>query len=873
MSGAPAPLPTRLTEKRRDEYIDVQEPAVQAVLRQQVGKQPYIAPSLMQQFTSDVTPRHIYVYMIKSDYLTDSDRARLCLADKKILPLWNTWRQHRNVDFSSLQGYTSYSDWESETALNKDRIRMTTACLLYFNCDVPKMLRWMGGPHVAAHRNSEALLRGLQGKINDKTFKQVKFLFKHGANMSCQAHSSAENEECYRAYGNHKTIEQNPEVAYKAIAKDYRQGYTLLMDDRLAPFIPHCHVTPQGILIKPGKKARIFFDSSFRPSAKAFAINDWTNPSTEPDTTFSAAFMRFLKWIWNLRATYPYEPIMLGDDDMCGAFRLLKYNPFLVAMHAFIWGGYVGMNTGLTFGDNTSPSCFQALATAREEVARNHCWFQPDIIQQAKEYLPQLKFPSPSEYNIHQLARANKDSLNHGVLDSQGQRLAPDFAMHVDDGLYGDIIKFMPRTVAASIVSMYMVAGWPVPEAPDPHSKSKFDRQYNHQRKMLGKLVDSNKMVVTLLPEKRALIIELLQRWLGESNTFTLVELARLLGTLVDASQYCDWAKARLFVLQNLLRNLLYSRYRAISRIFPETAARLTQNSDLPKDLQHRLGSLISRAQARVLWHHKQKYKLPRACRAELRTILSFMSEPVMNPWEKLIGHIVPRDPAFNSAGDASHLGMGAHIDELQLMIFVPWSKTTRAQLSNERNKEADYKHINDMEFVILLLQFVAVKVALETKSAKWWHQRFPAGTPPAPILRTKTDNKSALAWATKVSTKSKRGQALIQLFAEIVHNCHSTCQLGADGEFIAGVNNCLADFISRPDENLLDLPYNLLLSQLFQAEPKLASWEIFLPSPDLLSLISSTLSSAPSTDRPTLPKNWGTIVPSRSISLTSLSL
>ena len=172
------------------------------------------------------------------------------------------------------------------------------------------------------------------------------------------------------------------------------------------------------------------FDSSAHIHPDSFAINDWTSPDTEPEVTFATAFLRFLIWMWNLRATYPFDAIMIGDDDISGAFRLVKYNPHLVAMHSFLMGGYLGMNTGLTFGDNTSPSLWQAIATAREEMA-HHLWNDPNVIQEAAQYLPDLHFSSPADQDISNLARANTDALNPGVLDKDGKRIAPDYPMHV----------------------------------------------------------------------------------------------------------------------------------------------------------------------------------------------------------------------------------------------------------------------------------------------------------------------------------------------------------------------------------------------------------------------------------------------------------
>jgi hypothetical protein len=80
--------------------------------------------------------------------------------------------------------------------------------------------------------------------------------------------------------------------------------------------------------------------------------------------------MNYLKWIYNLRVTYPKKEIYLGDDDISGAFRHMKYNPNVVGMHSFVIAGHLACLTGMTFGDNTSPSNFEPIADAKRQLAK-----------------------------------------------------------------------------------------------------------------------------------------------------------------------------------------------------------------------------------------------------------------------------------------------------------------------------------------------------------------------------------------------------------------------------------------------------------------------------------------------------------------------
>ncbi|KAG7371384.1 hypothetical protein IV203_019954 [Nitzschia inconspicua] len=169
----------------------------------------------------------------------------------------------------------------------------------------------------------------------------------------------------------------------------------------------------------PGKVTAQFLTQTFRPEPWCFAINDWTDKRNKPDLQFSGPFRRLLTWIWNLRISDPDEPILIDENDICGAFRLVKFNPEVVPMHGYRVGPYLGFATGQTFGDNVSAANFDVCATAP----------------------------------------ANADSQNHGVFFPNGDCMAPPYPHQVDDCMFADIRHYFPLTSAASIVALEDVFG------------------------------------------------------------------------------------------------------------------------------------------------------------------------------------------------------------------------------------------------------------------------------------------------------------------------------------------------------------------------------------------------------------------------------
>jgi hypothetical protein len=44
-------------------------------------------------------------------------------------------------------------------------------------------------------------------------------------------------------------VDAAPDKTYKAMVKDNKKGYTILFDERhLIPYLPHTHLTPQGLV-------------------------------------------------------------------------------------------------------------------------------------------------------------------------------------------------------------------------------------------------------------------------------------------------------------------------------------------------------------------------------------------------------------------------------------------------------------------------------------------------------------------------------------------------------------------------------------------------------------------------------------------------
>jgi hypothetical protein len=342
------------------------DPRVREKINMEYGKE-----NLTQCFKAQACLRLVLLPLVRSKFLTETDWHNMEKASAAATVLSNLIAEYRNTDFQPLRGF--YTPANGSTSIDRHRVWMATAALLSFDGDMAALVRWIGGTHVGAHRNTTKILQYLKGKIHNDTHTQLSRIFLNGVPQYCNAESTEQNFQAYLQYGNHSSVQEDPERTMGALAKDFNKSYCLLFDTRMVHFTLNCHVTPQGLIgaQKPGKKPRPIFDSSFRPDPWCFAINDWTNKANKPPITFPSAWQDYLIWLYNLRITYPDKEIYPADDDVSGAFRHLKYHPNVVAMHSYRILEFFAVATGTTFGDCSSPSNWDVVAQARAANSHN----------------------------------------------------------------------------------------------------------------------------------------------------------------------------------------------------------------------------------------------------------------------------------------------------------------------------------------------------------------------------------------------------------------------------------------------------------------------------------------------------------------------
>jgi hypothetical protein len=86
------------------------------------------------------------------------------------------------------------------------------------------MVRWIGGPHVGAHRDNTAIFARLKETCDDANYKELIRVFTQGSPTYINAECSQANCKAYRVYGNHSSLMENTAMVAKTLLKDVARG-------------------------------------------------------------------------------------------------------------------------------------------------------------------------------------------------------------------------------------------------------------------------------------------------------------------------------------------------------------------------------------------------------------------------------------------------------------------------------------------------------------------------------------------------------------------------------------------------------------------------------------------------------------------------
>jgi len=621
----------------------------------------------------------------------------------------------------------------------------------------------------------------------------------------------------------------------KSLNKEERNNYTIPLPAWYARFIPHIHISPEGIIIKEGKKDRIIFDASFHVHYDSKSPNDWTSKYDEPDIFYGTALVRHLTQIWNLRITYPDDVIYLWDDDVAGAFRLVKYNPEIAAAFSAIVHNILWIPVGQVFGGNTSAQNFEGLARAREHLSQH--FSSPHfsyLLQKHHAIISLIKF---QHFQNPTLTKATPCTQHKGVIGPQGKRFPTPHNTFVDDNLIAETFPYIKLAQAASIEGLYQVLGFP--QTHIRRTVLSDDKYYREScgpiKTQLGYVINTNSMFVSFTDKRINDMRTSLSQWHHKRRQFKLHDLAVLAGHLEFIASMTPWLRFLTIALKHSILTSLRSNTKVVyakhtNADYVADSYALSINFDKLSRKNYAISHLL-----RQVWHSNKKFPITKSLRKELKLLHHLFTNPNLYKFQSPIAHILPRDYDFSACGDACLEGGGGYSDSLKFWWFVPWppsitSKTLKHYVKKFKTLSGDFISINLLEYTTIILSFAACIQAIRD------NHPLPH---PYPTFHIRSDNTAAVAWTRRAVSSTHMGKSLAFILTSLLIN---NTNIGLSSSHIAGEDNKIADDISRLVPITSSHKLSLSFSILKQKYKNLSNCSRFHPSPEMLSLLWDAL-------------------------------
>ena len=210
-----------VTRRAREDFVKTLPSSVQLVVNQDFGK-----PDLRRCFYLEPSFFHVLLPIYRSSFLSHDDQRSLSNTCAETRTLVDLFHDYNTVDFRPLRTDRSH-DWDQETELNLDWLRMTTAALLHYQGDLSSVVRFIGGTHVGANRGDHAArLASLDGIVDSPTLSHLRRIWTQGVPNYVNATSLQTNFRAYVNYGNHMSVKRNPSQSLAAALKDNRSVST-----------------------------------------------------------------------------------------------------------------------------------------------------------------------------------------------------------------------------------------------------------------------------------------------------------------------------------------------------------------------------------------------------------------------------------------------------------------------------------------------------------------------------------------------------------------------------------------------------------------------------------------------------------------------
>ena len=151
-------------------------------------------------FTSEYRFRHIIPLLYTGNYLDITHKEKLEAYCPKAKLFSDLWDEYGDIDTSSIKGFASYKNSINKTTLNRERIRLHTAAFIQHNCDVEKLIYYLGGPHLGKQPQWQSIINKLKRGVEKGILQELECVYQYGAPRKVNTTNTEENQIQYYKY-------------------------------------------------------------------------------------------------------------------------------------------------------------------------------------------------------------------------------------------------------------------------------------------------------------------------------------------------------------------------------------------------------------------------------------------------------------------------------------------------------------------------------------------------------------------------------------------------------------------------------------------------------------------------------------------------
>jgi len=235
---------------------------------------------------------------------------------------------------------------------------------LHYDLSVALVIRFLGNNYTGAYRDIPAIVASLHAHgIADTLISHYSRVMTVGCPNHFNATTTRANALLYWRQGNHPSIRAKLDQVMTTMNKEERNNYVVHVPHWLWRFVPHCFITPQHILQKPGKKDRQIFNASRKYDWDSTPVNTMTSTprGSELRCEFGSVRLSILVRAYNLRISYPNDDIVVHANDVKSCFRQIKHHPDVAGAFSYILADYQFCQVGLAIGADFSQANWEAV--------------------------------------------------------------------------------------------------------------------------------------------------------------------------------------------------------------------------------------------------------------------------------------------------------------------------------------------------------------------------------------------------------------------------------------------------------------------------------------------------------------------------------